>query len=38
MLEGKSLVVFADWRSNIVTVFCYVLELKFWVVRNDLLC
>lgn len=38
MLEVKSLVVFADWRSNIVTVFCYVLELKFWVVRNDLLC
>lgn len=29
MLEVKSLVVFADWKSSIVTVFCYVLELKF---------
>lgn len=38
MLEVKSLVVIADWKSNIGTAFCYVLELKLWVVRNDLLC
>lgn len=34
----KHLVVLADLKLNILTVFCYVLEIWFWVVSNNLLC
>lgn len=32
------LVVLVDLKSNILTVFCYMLETKFGVLSNNLLC
>lgn len=32
------LVVLVDLKSNILTVLCYILETKFEVLSNNLLC